>query len=220
MPETAQIGQTILFVLTLLLSAMLMSQLIEEKSNKIVEVIAAAVPIDAMFVGKLFAMLAASIVGMSSGSGCGALLIQLVKTAGSPTLPSAGRRLAGFLALRCLYFAHELSAAWRGFPDDRRAGLDRARSADAVDASDVRARYCCSASRPGGRLPIRPRRLRRRRIPAVLADGDDCARRRGPEIWPHVAGIAWQAAVGRGHSPVRRPAIPQDRAEIGPAPGR
>ena len=42
---------------------MLLSQLIEEKSNKIIEVIAAAVPIDAMFVGKLFAMLAASIVG-------------------------------------------------------------------------------------------------------------------------------------------------------------
>ena len=42
---------------------MVLSQLIEEKSNKIIEVIAAAVPIDAMFVGKLFAMLAASVLG-------------------------------------------------------------------------------------------------------------------------------------------------------------
>jgi ABC-2 type transport system permease protein len=33
--------------------------MIEEKSNKIIEVIAAAVPIDSMFLGKLFAMLGA-----------------------------------------------------------------------------------------------------------------------------------------------------------------
>ena len=61
---TAQIGQMLLFFLTLLLSGMVMSQLIEEKSNKIIEVIAAAVPIDALFIGKLFAMLAASVAGI------------------------------------------------------------------------------------------------------------------------------------------------------------
>jgi len=61
---TGQFSQVALFILTLLLSGMVMSQLIEEKSNKIIEVIAAAVPIDAMFLGKLFAMLAASVVGI------------------------------------------------------------------------------------------------------------------------------------------------------------
>ncbi|HYX46354.1 MAG TPA: ABC transporter permease, partial [Sphingomicrobium sp.] len=50
---TAQIGQMLIFFLTLFLAGMVMSQLIEEKSNKIIEVIAAAVPIEAMFVGKL-----------------------------------------------------------------------------------------------------------------------------------------------------------------------
>ena len=65
---TAQIGQMLIFFLTLFLAGMVMSQLIEEKSNKIIEVIAAAVPIDAMFVGKLFAMLAASVIGIWSGS--------------------------------------------------------------------------------------------------------------------------------------------------------
>ena len=65
---TGQIGQMLLFFLTLLLSGMVMSQLIEEKSNKIIEVIAAAVPIDSLFIGKLFAMLAASIAGSWSGS--------------------------------------------------------------------------------------------------------------------------------------------------------
>ena len=72
---TAQIGQVLLFFLTLMLSTMVLSQLIEEKSNKIIEVIAAALPIDAMFVGKLFAMLTASVLGLVVWVGAGALLI-------------------------------------------------------------------------------------------------------------------------------------------------
>src|SRR5205085_1532302 len=70
---TAWIGQVTLFLLTLMLSTMVLSQLIEEKSNKIIEVIAAAMPIDAMFVGKLFAMLAASVLALLVWLSAGAL---------------------------------------------------------------------------------------------------------------------------------------------------
>ena len=69
---TAQAGQILLFFLTILLAGMLLSQLIEEKSNKIIEVLAAAVPVDAMFLGKLFAMLAASVLGIIVWAGAGA----------------------------------------------------------------------------------------------------------------------------------------------------
>ena len=62
-----------LFFLTILLSGMLLSQLIEEKSNKIIEVLAAAVPIDAIFLGKLFAMLAMSLLGIAVWTAAGAL---------------------------------------------------------------------------------------------------------------------------------------------------
>lgn len=72
---TAWAAQAGLFFLTLMLSTMVMSQLIEEKSNKIIEVIAAAVRIDAMFVGKLFAMLTASVVALIVWISAGALLI-------------------------------------------------------------------------------------------------------------------------------------------------
>jgi len=102
---TAQIGQMLLFFLTILLSGMLLSQLIEEKSNKIIEVIAAAVPIDAMFVGKLFAMLAASIVGIVVWISAGALIIQFVKTGGVQTLPAPAVGWTGFLLLSVIYFA-------------------------------------------------------------------------------------------------------------------
>jgi ABC-2 type transport system permease protein len=102
---TAQIAQTLLFVLTILLSGMLLSQLIEEKSNKIIEVIAAAVPIDAMFVGKLFAMLAASVTGLVVWVSAGALLVQMIKHGGVATLPPPAVGWAGFLALTIIYFA-------------------------------------------------------------------------------------------------------------------
>jgi ABC-2 type transport system permease protein len=102
---TAQIGQMLLFFLTILLSGMLLSQLIEEKSNKIIEVIAAAVPIDALFVGKLFAMLAASVVGIFVWVGAGALLIQMVKHGGIATLPPPAVGWTGFLVLAIVYFA-------------------------------------------------------------------------------------------------------------------
>jgi len=102
---TGQIGQMLLFFLTILLSGMLLSQLIEEKSNKIIEVIAAAVPIDALFVGKLFAMLAASVVGIVVWVSAGALLIQMVKHGGVTTLPPPAVGWPGFLALAVIYFA-------------------------------------------------------------------------------------------------------------------
>ncbi len=102
---TGQLGQMVLFFLTILLSGMLLSQLVEEKSNKIIEVIAAAVPIDALFVGKLFAMLAASVIGIVVWVGAGALLIDLIKQGGVATLPSPATGWPAFLALGIAYFA-------------------------------------------------------------------------------------------------------------------
>ncbi|HUP67452.1 MAG TPA: ABC transporter permease [Sphingomicrobium sp.] len=103
--NTAQIAQVGLFLLTLMLSTMVLSQLIEEKSNKVIEVIAAAIPIDAMFVGKLFAMLSASVLGLVVWISSGAILIQLLKTGGVATLPTPAVGWPGFLALAIIYFA-------------------------------------------------------------------------------------------------------------------
>lgn len=63
--RTAQAGQVLLFLLIMLLAGMVLSNLVEEKANKIIEILAAAIPMDAVFLGKLFAMLAVSMVGIA-----------------------------------------------------------------------------------------------------------------------------------------------------------
>ncbi|NQX94422.1 MAG: ABC transporter permease, partial [Erythrobacter sp.] len=58
--HTAQAAQMVLFLLTIMLGGMVLSNLAEEKGNKIIEILAAALPMDAVFMGKLFAMLGVS----------------------------------------------------------------------------------------------------------------------------------------------------------------
>ncbi|CAN5201925.1 hypothetical protein BH24PSE1_BH24PSE1_06020 [soil metagenome] len=102
---TAQAGQMILFFLTIILAGMTLSQLIEEKSNKVIEVLAAAVPIEAIFLGKLFAMLAASIVGIVVWVSVGALAISLLVEGGTDSLPTPAVGSSMFLVLVVAYFA-------------------------------------------------------------------------------------------------------------------
>jgi len=102
---TAWIGQTLLFVLTILLAGMLLSQLIEEKSNKVIEVLAAAVPVDAIFLGKLFAMLATSLTGIAVWTSVGAAAIALATSGGLGGLPAPAVGWPVFLALVLLYFS-------------------------------------------------------------------------------------------------------------------
>jgi ABC-2 type transport system permease protein len=101
---TARAGQLLLFMLTVLLAGMLLSNLLEEKSNKIIEVLAAALPIDAIFVGKLGAMLAVSLVGIGVWvSGALAGLAFLPQQAANLPEPSVGWPL--FILLVLLYYS-------------------------------------------------------------------------------------------------------------------
>jgi ABC-2 type transport system permease protein len=61
---TAQGGQFLVFFLTMLLAGMVLSNLVEEKSNKIIEILAASIPMESVFLGKLFAMLGMALLGI------------------------------------------------------------------------------------------------------------------------------------------------------------
>ncbi|WP_260925693.1 ABC transporter permease [Novosphingobium sp. 9] len=99
---TAKGAQTLLFLLTMLLAGMVLSNLVEEKGNKIIEVLAAAIPMDAVFMGKLFAMLGISLVGIACwGSLAGAILIGGHV---SLTLPTPAVGWPALFALGAIYF--------------------------------------------------------------------------------------------------------------------
>jgi ABC-2 type transport system permease protein len=100
---TAQGAQTLLFLLTMILAGMVLSNLVEEKGNKIIEVLAAAIPMEAVFLGKLFAMLAVSFVAIAVWAG-----VASVALAGGQLLPQIAPPAVGwtaFVLLGVAYFA-------------------------------------------------------------------------------------------------------------------
>jgi ABC-2 type transport system permease protein len=100
---TARMGQLLLFMMTVLLSTMLLSNLVEEKSNKVIEVLAAAVPVDAIFVGKLVSMLAVSLVGIAVWAAAALLGLALFPTGGGLPEPAVGWPL--FVILVLIYYS-------------------------------------------------------------------------------------------------------------------
>jgi ABC-2 type transport system permease protein len=110
--QTAQIAQMLLFLLTMLLAGMVLSNLVEEKANKIIEILAAAIPMDAVFTGKLFAMLGVSFVGIAVWGTAAACLwmvggdaITSVTGFDIARLPAPAVGWPLFIALGVIYFA-------------------------------------------------------------------------------------------------------------------
>lgn len=101
---TAQVGQALLVLLTMLLAGMVLSNLVEEKTNKIIEILAAAVPIDAIFLGKLFAMLGMALIGIACWAGLALVAIALAGN-GVPDLPAPATGWPLFIGLGVAYFA-------------------------------------------------------------------------------------------------------------------
>jgi ABC-2 type transport system permease protein len=102
---TARAGQWLLFMVTVMLAGMLLSNFIEEKSNKVIEVLAAAIPIDAVFFGKLAAMLTVSVCGLAVWVAAGVVAAQIWMSGGGVGLPSPALGWPLFLLLCFLYFA-------------------------------------------------------------------------------------------------------------------
>jgi ABC-2 type transport system permease protein len=190
---TAQLGQMLLFFLTILLSGMVLSQLIEEKSNKIIEVIAAAVPIDALFLGKLFAMLAASVIGIIVWVAAGAFAIDQFKPGGVQTLAVPAVGWPAFLTLGIIYFAMNYLLLGAVFLTIG-AQASTAREVQTLSMPVTFAQvliFGFAATAIGA--PHSSEAFAAALFPlsspmAMLARAAEL-----PEVWPHAAAIMWQA---------------------------
>lgn len=100
---TGQGAQFLMYFLTVLLTGMVLSNLVEEKSNKIIEILAASIPIESVFIGKLFAMLLMAFIGITLWSVAGYAALQIV-VGGLPNFPTPAVGWPTFMALGITYF--------------------------------------------------------------------------------------------------------------------
>jgi ABC-2 type transport system permease protein len=189
---TGQLGQMLLFFLTLLLAGMLLSQVIEEKSNKIIEVIAAAVRIDAMFLGKLFAMLGASLLGILVWVTAGAIAIGSLKTGGLASIPAPATGWPVFLILAGVYFAMNyllLGSVFLGIG----AQASTAREVQTLSMPVTFAQVVLFgfASTAVGN-PDSPAAIGFALFPLSSPLVMISRAAEQPELWPHLIAIAWQ----------------------------
>lgn len=190
---TAQLGQMFLFFLTILLAGMLLSQMIEEKSNKIIEVIAAAVPIDAMFLGKLFAMLGACLLGLLVWGSVGVGAAAFLSGGRLGAIPAPAVGWPAFFALGVIYFSMNyllLGALFLSIG----AQASTAREVQILSMPITFAQvliFGLAAIAVGA--PDSPGALAGAIFPlssplVMLARAAE-----NPEIWTHVIAVAWQA---------------------------
>ncbi len=100
---TAQGGQILVFFLTMLLAGMVLSNLVEEKANKIIEILAASIPMESVFLGKLLAMLGMALLGIAVWTSVAMIGIAIL----GPNLPSYPTPAVGwpvFVGLCFTYF--------------------------------------------------------------------------------------------------------------------
>lgn len=100
-------GQTLVFAVTVLLATLLLSNLAEEKTNKVIEVLAAAVPLDAVFLGKLIAMLGISLVGLFLWGGMLGLAYAFLQVQDWISVPEVAPAIGwpAFLVLLLVYYS-------------------------------------------------------------------------------------------------------------------
>ncbi|MGI8705255.1 MAG: ABC transporter permease [Sphingomicrobium sp.] len=190
---TAQAGQIILFFLTIILATMIMSQLIEEKSNKIIEVLAAAVPIEAIFLGKLFAMLATSVIGIAVWVTAGAAAIALLTEGGTSALQTPAVGWPMFLTLSVVYFAMNYLLIGSVFLSIG-AQASTAREVQILSMPATIAQVlifgfaALAVGSPDSTVAMAGAAFPLSSPLVMLARAAEL-----PELWPHLLAIAWQA---------------------------
>jgi ABC-2 type transport system permease protein len=189
---TARAGQLVLVMLTMILAGMLLSNLIEEKSNKVIEVLAAAVPVDAIFLGKLIAMLGMSLTGIAVW-GTTATIAIFAFAPNASGLPPPAVGWPAFVALGVAYFTASyllLGAAFLGIGAQASSVREvQTMSMPVTMGQLVVFAFASSAvSDPNGTTALAATVFPWSSPFAMLARGAQL-----PALWPHLLAIGWQA---------------------------
>lgn len=201
---TAQAAQTLLFMVIVFLSGMVLSTLVEEKANKIIEVLAAAIPMEAVFLGKLFAMMAVSLVGVAIWGTVISSLIGLAGMNGSmlggidlSNLPTPAVGWPLFLVLSVAYFTTGyllLGAIFLAIGSMAKTVREVQTLSMPVTMFQVLVLLFCFYART---QPGKPMELAAIIFPLSSPMAMIARAATDEAVWPHVAALAWQVfAVG------------------------
>ena len=190
---TAHAGQAVLFILTLLLAGMLLSQLIEEKSNKVIEVLAAAVPVESIFLGKLFAMLATSLLGIAVWAAAALIAIAAFAPPGIlQSLPPPALGWPAFTVLAMVYFSFGyllIGAAFLGIG----AQASTVREVQTLSMPVTMSQVVIFAIAAGAVSDLNgPAGIGAAVFPLSSPFAMIARAAIEPNWWPHLAAIAWQ----------------------------
>lgn len=189
----ARAAQFLLFFLTLMLAGMLLSNFVEEKSNKVIEVLAAAVPIDAIFFGKMVAMLSVSVTGVAIwGSVIAVAVMSTIGANGGP-IPVPGVGWPVMITLGVLYFAMNymiLGGIFIGIGAQANSAREVQTLSMPVTMAQLAVFALASATvnDPGTPLALAAQILPISSPLAMLGRGAQ-----EPTLWPHLMALAWQA---------------------------
>jgi ABC-2 type transport system permease protein len=189
---TARMSQFLLFMITVLLAGMLLSNLLEEKSNKIIEVLAAALPIDAIFAGKLFSMLAVSLVGITVWA-AGALIAVAVWMKDTASLPEPAVGWPLFVILAVLYYAANyllLGALFLGIGSQANSVREVQTLSMPVTVAQMLVFLLASFAigQPNNLLGLGAAIFPLSSPLTMVARAAQL-----PDLWPHLLALAWQA---------------------------
>jgi len=187
-------GQVLLVILTIALAGMLLSTLIEEKSNKVIEVLASAVPVDAIFLGKLFGMLAMAFTFIAAWG----VVIAVGLVAAADLLPLAGLPApavgwSAFLLLGIAYFTMLfllLGALFLGIGGQAASAREVQMMSLPVTMGQmaVLAFATMAVGKPGSTIAIAVALFPWSSPLAMIARAAESG-----AIWPHLLALAWQA---------------------------
>ena len=220
-----------IFMLTLFLAGLTMGTMAEERSNKVIEVLAAAVPLESVFFGKLLGMFGVALlfVGFwgTVASQVTSILPAGMAAALATAVPAVGKATFALLFLAYFVMSYLLIGAvyliLGAQASTQRELQMMALPMTIVQMANVGLSFA-AASNPGGTLTLIAEIFPFSSPMAMAARAANA-----PELWPHFVAIAWQAlwvslVIGLGARWFRRGVLksgggPKKRKTLLPAAG-
>lgn len=183
----------LLFLLTLLLAGQTVSVLAEEKGNKVIEILAAAVPLEAVFLGKLIGLFGVALLFVAFWGTLAVLAIAALPNSGAAlTMLDPAIGFGPFLALAVIYFAMGYLLLGSVFL----AVGGQANSMREIQMLSLPITFfqmamfglaSAAAAQPGSTLALIAELFPFSSPFAMVAKGAS-----DPSLWSHAAAIAWQ----------------------------